>query len=85
MPEYKNLDELKAHYSRGGLGDMKIKRFLNNILQDLIAPIRERRKELEKNPEAVFKILKKGTEKARKVAYKNLINLKTNMGINYFN
>ena len=85
MPEYKNLDELKAHYTRGGLGDMKIKKFLNNILQDLIAPIRERRKELEKNPEAIFEILKKGTEKARSVAYKNLIKLKTNMGINYFN
>ncbi|MBR6778897.1 MAG: tryptophan--tRNA ligase [Clostridia bacterium] len=85
MPEYKNLDELKAHYSRGGLGDMKIKKFLNNILQELIAPIREKRRELEKNPEAIFEILKKGTHKARKVAYKNLIKLKTNMGINYFN
>lgn len=85
LPEYKNLDELKAHYTRGGLGDMKIKKFLNCILQDLIAPIRERRKELEKNPEEIFKILKNGTEKARKVAYKNLIKLKTNMGINYFN
>ena len=85
LPEYKNLDELKAHYKRGGLGDMKIKRFLNNILQDLIAPIRERRKELEKEPEKVFEILKKGTEKARKVAQANLIKLKTNMGINYFN
>lgn len=85
LPEYKNLDELKAHYTRGGLGDMKIKKFLNSILQDLIAPIRERRKELEKNPEEIFKILKIGTEKARKVAYKNLINLKNKMGINYFN
>ena len=85
LPEYKNLDELKAHYKRGGLGDMKIKKFLNNILQDLIAPIRERRKSLEKKPEKVFEILKQGTEKARKVAYKNLIKLKTNMGINYFN
>ena len=85
LPEYKNLDELKAHYARGGLGDMKIKKFLNSILQDLIAPIRERRKELEKNPEAIFEILRKGTEKARKVAYENLIKLKTNMGINYFN
>ena len=85
MPEYKNMDELKAHYTRAGLGDVKIKKFLNSILQDLIAPIRERRKELEKNPEAVFEILRAGTEKARKVAYKNLIKLKTNMGINYFN
>ena len=85
LPEYKNLDELKEHYMRGGLGDMKIKRFLNNILQDLIAPIREKRKELEKNPEVVFNILRIGTEKARKVAKENLIKLKTNMGINYFN
>ena len=85
LPEYKNLDELKAHYKRGGLGDMKIKKFLNNILQDLIAPIRERRKELAKQPEKIFEILKAGTAKARKVAYANLIKLKTNMGINYFN
>ena len=85
LPEYKNLDELKAHYMRGGLGDMKIKKFLNNILQDIIAPIRERRKELEKNPDEVFKILKKGCEKARKVAYENLLKLKTSIGINYFN
>ncbi|MBQ9796041.1 MAG: tryptophan--tRNA ligase [Clostridia bacterium] len=85
LPEYNNLDELKAHYARGGLGDMKIKKFLNNILQELIAPIREKRKELEKNPEAVFEILRKGTEKARKVAHENLIKLKTDMGINYFN
>lgn len=85
MPEYKSLDELKARYSRGGLGDMKIKRFLNNILQELVAPIRERRKELAKNPDAIFEILRKGTKKARAVAKENLIKLKTNMGINYFN
>ena len=85
LPEYKNLDELKAHYSRGGLGDMKIKKFLNNILQDLIAPIRERRKELAKDPQAIFDILRAGTECARKAAKENLIKLKTSMGINYFN
>ena len=85
LPEYKNLDELKAHSTRGGLGDMKIKKFLNNILQDIIAPIRERRKELEKDPDAVFEILRRGTEKARKVAHENLIKLKTAIGINYFN
>lgn len=85
LPEYKDLDELKAHYTRGGLGDMKIKKFLNSILQELIAPIRERRKELEKRPEEIFEILRKGTEKARKTAKENLIKLKTNMGINYFN
>ncbi len=85
MPEYKILDELKAHYRRGGLGDMKIKKLLNNILQEIIAPIRERRKELAKDPDKIFEILRKGTEKARKVAHKNLIKLKTQMGINYFN
>lgn len=85
LPEYKNMEELKAHYTRGGLGDMKIKKFLNNILQDLIAPIRERRKELEKNPEYIFEVLRKGTENARIIAKENLIKLKTNMGINYFN
>lgn len=85
LPEYKNLEELKAHYTRGGLGDVKIKKFLNSILQDLIAPIREKRKELEKNPNLIFDILRKGTEKARLVAKQNLIKLKTAMGINYFN
>ena len=85
LPEYKNMDELKAHYTRGGLGDMKIKKFLNNIIQDLIAPIRERRKELEKNPEYIFDVLKNGTQKAREVAKENLTKLKTFMGINYFN
>ena len=85
LPEYKNLDELKEHYRHGGLGDVKIKKFLNSVLQELLAPIREKRKELEKNPDVIFEILKKGTEKARKVAHANLIKLKTNMGINYFN
>ncbi len=84
LPEYRNLDELKSHYTRGGLGDMKIKKFLNNVLQDVIAPIRERRKELEKCPENIFEILKNGTEKARKIARENLIKLKNQIGINYF-
>lgn len=84
LPEYKNLDELKAHYSKGGLGDIKIKKFLNEILQELIAPIRERRKELAKNTEKVFEILRKGTEKARKVAHAKLLEMKKNIGINYF-
>lgn len=85
LPEYHSLDELKAHYSRGGLGDMKIKKFLNNILQELLEPIRERRNELAKDTDKVFEILRAGTEKARKVAFENLIKMKTNMGINYFN
>lgn len=85
LPEYKDLDALKTHYKRGGLGDVKIKKFLNEIMQNLLSPIRERRKELEKNPEKIMEILKIGTEKARKVAAKNLKKLKTAMGINYFN
>lgn len=85
LPEYNNLEELKAHYARGGLGDMKIKKFLNFIIQDLIAPIRERRKILEQDTNKIFEILRAGTEKARKVAFENLKKLKTNMGINYFN
>lgn len=85
LPEYKSLDELKAHYSRGGLGDMKIKKFLNEILQELLAPIRERRKEFAKKPDAIMKILYDGTMEAREVAHENIIKLKTSMGINYFN
>lgn len=85
LPEYKNLDELKAHYTRGGLGDMKIKKFLNAILQELLTPFREKRKELEKNPQAIFEMLRVGTEKAKAVAHKKLIQMKSNMGINYFN
>lgn len=85
LPEYKSLDELKAHYSRGGLGDMKIKKFLNEILQELLAPIRERRKEFAKNPDVIMKILYDGTMEAREVAHENVIKLKTSMGINYFN
>ncbi len=84
LPEYKNLDELKDHYRRGGLGDMKIKKFLNNILQEELAPIREKREELEKNPEYVYKVLKDGTEKARKKARETLKEVKKAMMLNYF-
>ena len=83
LPAYKNLDELKAHYTRGGLGDMVIKKFLNSILQDLLAPIREKRKELEKNKDEIMQILFKGSDEARKAAAENLIKLKSAMGINY--
>ena len=85
LPEYSSVAELKQHYKRGGLGDMKIKKFLNNILQELLLPIRERREELAKDPDKIFEILKNGTEYARAVARKNLIKLKTDRGINYFN
>lgn len=85
LPEYKNLDELKAHYTRGGLGDVKIKLFLNNILQELLKPIRERRKELEKDPQAVYEILFKGSDEANKVANATLEKMKSAMRIDYRN
>lgn len=84
LPEYKNLDELKDHYKRGGLGDMKIKKFLNDILQEELRPIRERREELEKNPEYVYNVLKEGTRKARIKASETLKEVKEAMKINYF-
>lgn len=85
LPEYNNLDELKAHYIRGGLGDVKIKLFLNNILQELLKPIRERRKELEKDPQAIYKILFKGSDEANEVANATLEKMKSAMGIDYRN
>ncbi len=84
LPEYKNLDELKAHYTRGGLGDMKVKRFLNAVLESILEPIRAKRKEYEKNIPAVYEILRKGSEKAREVAGKTLEEVKNAMKINYF-
>lgn len=84
LPEYKNLDELKAHYRRGGLGDMKIKRFLNDILQEELKQIREKREELAKNPEYVYNVLKEGTKKARAKAKETLDEVKRAMQINYF-
>ena len=84
LPEYKNLDELKAHYTRGGLGDMKVKRFLNEVLQSILEPIRDRRKEYEKDIPAVYDILKRGSEKAERAAAATLSDVKTAMKINYF-
>lgn len=84
LPEYKNLDELKAHYMRGGLGDVTIKKFLNNILQDVIRPIREKRILLSKDIESVYEILKEGSEKARKEAQQTLESVKHAMKIDYF-
>ena len=84
LPEYKNLDELKDHYKRGGLGDVKIKNFLFNILNELLTPIREKREELAKNPEFIYDILKKGTNEAREVAKENIKEFKRAMKINYF-
>ena len=84
LPEYANLDELKAHYTRGGLGDVKVKKFLNNVLQEELAPIRARRKEWEKDIPAVYEILKEGSKKAEKVAAQTLHEVKEAMKINYF-
>lgn len=84
LPEYANLDELKAHYTRGGLGDVKVKRFLNEVIQEELEPIRKRRKEYEKDIPAIYEILKKGSEKAEEVAAKTLSEVKSAMKINYF-
>lgn len=84
LPEYKNLDELKDHYRRGGLGDMKIKAFLNDVLQEELKPIREKREELAKNPEYVYSVLKQGTENARKKAAETLKEVKKAMKLDYF-
>ncbi|HJJ08551.1 MAG TPA: tryptophan--tRNA ligase [Bacilli bacterium] len=85
LPEYKNLDELKAHYERGGVGDVLIKKFLNNIMQELLTPIRERRKYYEEHKEEVYQMLLKDTEKAIEVTNKTLNEVKSAIGINYFN
>lgn len=84
LPEYANLDELKDHYKRGGLGDVKVKKFLNNVLQEELEPIRNRRKELQKDIPYVYEVLKKGSEAARKVAAKTLDEVRASMKINYF-
>lgn len=85
LPEYKNLDELKAHYERGGVGDVLIKKFLNNVMQELLAPIRERRKYYEEHKEEVYKLLEEDTKKAIEVTNKTLNEVKSAIGINYFN
>lgn len=84
LPEYKNIDELKAHYQRGGLGDVKVKKFLNNVIQKELAPIRERRKMWEQKTPEVYEILHKGSLEAKEVAAKTLENVKRAMKINYF-
>lgn len=84
LPDYKNLGELKDHYRRGGLGDVKIKKFLNNILQKELSPIREKRKHYEQNIPEIFDMLLKGSEDAREVGAETLKKVKSAMGINYF-
>ena len=84
LPEYQNLDEQKAHYQRGGLGDVKVKKFLNNVMQAELGPIRERRKMWEQRTADVFDILKAGTEVAREKAAATLHDVRSSMRINYF-
>jgi tryptophanyl-tRNA synthetase len=83
-PDYKNLDELKDHYRRGGLGDMKCKKFLMKVLNDRLEPIRQRRHEFEQDIPEVYNILKRGSEAAREVAAQTLHEVKEAMRINYF-
>ena len=85
LPDYPNLEELKAHYQRGGLGDVKVKRFLNAIMQETLEPIRNRRKEFSKDIPAVYEMLRKGCEVARATAAETLADVKKAMKINYFN
>lgn len=83
-PEYQNLDEMKAHYEHGGLGDMKCKKFLYNVLEDILTPIRERRKYYEEHLDIVYNILKEGTAKANLRANKTLERVRHSMRIDYF-
>ena len=83
-PEYKNIDELKDHYRRGGLGDMKCKKFLVKVLNRQLEPIRQRRHEFEQDIPEVYNILKKGSEAAREVAAQTLHEVREAMKINYF-
>ena len=84
LPEYANLQELREHYERGGLGDMKVKKLLNAVMQETLEPIRTRREELAKDIPAVWEMLKQGSEKAREVAGNTLAQVKRAMKINYF-
>ena len=84
LPDYKNLEELKEHYQRGGLGDVKVKKFLNNVLQEELEPIRKRREELQKDIPYVYEVLKKGSEAARETAAQTLHEVRDAMKINYF-
>lgn len=83
--DYANLAEMKAHYQRGGLGDVKVKRLLNEVLQDILAPIRERRKYYEDRKPEILEMLKAGTNKAIEVTNKTLEEVRDAIGINYFN
>lgn len=85
LPEYKNLDDLKKHYECGGVGDVLIKKFLNNIMQEILTPIRERRKYYEEHKEEIYNMLKQDTKKAIELTNITLNEVKSIIGINYFN
>ena len=85
LPEYKNLDEMKEHYEKGGLGDMKCKKFLNSVMQQFLAPIRTRIEEFEKDKGELLNILRKGTEHAIEVSNETVAEVRNAIGINYFN
>ena len=84
LPEYACLDDMKAHYRRGGLGDGTCKKFLFNIMEDMLQPIRERRKQYEQNIPLVYDILRRGSEEARSVAAQTLADVRKAMKIDYF-
>ena len=84
-PEYQNLDELKDHYRRGGLGDMKCKKFLNNVINNMLEPMRQRRHQWEQDIPGIYEILKKGTEQARETAAQTMDEVRHAMRIDYFN
>jgi tryptophanyl-tRNA synthetase len=84
LPEYQNLGEMKAHYTRGGLGDVKVKKFLNSVLQAELAPIRERRRAYSRDIPEVYRILQEGSMRAREKAAQTMAEMKRAMKINYF-
>ena len=83
-PEYSCLDELKCHYCHGGLGDMKCKKFLNTIINNMLEPMRQRRREFEKDIPEIYNILRRGTEQAREVAAQTMSEVRHAMRIDYF-
>lgn len=84
LPDYHNLDELKEHYKRGGLGDVKVKKFLNAVMQEELAPVRARRREFEKDIPEIYRMLKRGSDAARQTAAATLLKVRNSMKINYF-
>ncbi len=85
LPQYKNLDELKAHYERGGLGDVTVKRFLAAVLNDVLTPIRERRHQFENDIPGVYEMLETGSKKAQEKAHQTALRVRRALGVDYFN